>query len=177
MRASLTTLKSVVNSMVAQPDDATEARSGYLDFLKLESEHFYKAELQCEQRASWLLTVAFGALAVVLNAFEGVSDGKLRPSIAPFLSLTALLLFTTISTALLAIWPISGRRGRLHGLKASPDRMPPANTEALALWSEHYLAHRRRAEVKAARITVTVLILFLAGASAFVAVLINSGVL
>ncbi len=86
----------------------------YIDFLKLESEHFFKAELQCEQRASWLLTLALGAAVLAVSGFSGIADGKLSAAAFPFLSLTTAMLFGAMLAALLALWPLSGSRGTLH---------------------------------------------------------------
>jgi hypothetical protein len=67
-----------------------------IEYLKVEVEHFYRAELQSEQRASWLLTLVFGALALVLNCFVNINEHKMRGETAPYFAVCAFFFFVTL---------------------------------------------------------------------------------
>jgi hypothetical protein len=147
--------------------------SDRLEFLKVEAEHFYKSELHSEQRASWLLTIALGVEAVVLNGFVLLSDGKIHARVAPVLLVCSMLLFCTIALALFAIWPLEGRSGKL----ARPRRVRSSSEAAcMALpfsWEEHYFAHRRRAEIKTRRVVWTLISLLSAIGVGGIGALVN----
>jgi hypothetical protein len=149
-----------------------------VEFLKVEVEHFYKAETQSEQRASWLLTVAFGGLALVLNSFPASPGRQINPRAIPILIASASFLFCAVASALFAVWPLQGRRGRLQRPYTRSSIQVGSLLPAAApidFWSQQYAAHRLRAEKKAARVVVTLLLLELGVAIAGLAALINAG--
>ena len=151
-----------------------------IDFLKVEIEHFYKAEIHSEQRASWLLTIAFGGLVLVLNVFLAAPEHKLNTGTRPMLAACVAFLFCAVAMALLALWPLRGRRGVLQtpfntGGSARSVVLPAG--PAIDFWTQQYAAHRIRATKKAVRVVWTLLLLGLGVATAGLAVLTNAGII
>jgi hypothetical protein len=154
--------------------------SEQIDFLKVEIEHFYKAEIHSEQRASWLLTIAFGCLALVLNSFFAASERRLNVRASPILAASAAFLFCAVAMALLALWPLRGRRGALQSpfSKSGWGRhIVLPSGPAIDLWAQQYSAHRIRAAKKAVRVVWTLLFLCLGVATGGLAILRNAGFL
>jgi hypothetical protein len=158
------------------PDRDLSSDQEQIEFLKVEVEHFYKAETQGEQRASWLLTIAFGGLVLVLNFFLGSSQAEnMRVSTHLLFTLCAAFLFIAIILALWAIWPLRGRGGVLQppfGSGFGPRMTVPPGGSA-DLWVKQYAAHRTRAEKKAVRVVWTILLLGLAILTGAAAMLTN----
>ena len=148
-----------------------------IEYLKAEAEHFYRSEIHSEQRASWLLTIASGTEALVLNAFVLIRDGKLHERIRPLLFVCSVLLFITIGLALLALWPLAGGRPQLARPWQASAALPIKRVDACAPWEDHYLAHRRRAEQKVLRVVWTLLFLLLGIGAGSMAVVMNAGVI
>jgi hypothetical protein len=149
-----------------------------IDFLKIEIEHFYKAEIQSEQRASWLLTIAVVGLGLLLNSFLSGSDRRLNGGTPQLLTACTVFLFCAVALALLAIWPLRGRRGVLQSPfnRNRPSRpLVPQSGPALDTWTQQYTAHRVRATKKAVRVVWTLLFLGLGVAAGALAVLKNAG--
>ena len=156
-------------------DNSDEIRR---EILKIEAEHFYTSEFHSEQRASWLLTIAFGMLAAVLSAFVQVYDKKINARAEPALIACAICLFLAILSALWAIWPLQGSQGRLSRAwrKASSKGSTPSGS-GIAWWERHYAGHRRRAEIKVVRVVWTLTFLLAAVVSGLAAVVTNSDIL
>jgi hypothetical protein len=133
----------------------------YVDYLKLEVEHYYRAELHCEQRASWVLTISFGALALTVNSFIGITEGKVNATAAPALYMCMALFLCATVSALITVWPIRGRRGALcypfSGLGAM--NLPGRNANLVDLWCSEYSAHRMRSRIKTRRMVWTIVYL------------------
>ena len=145
----------------------------------MELDHFYRAELQCEQRASWLLTISFGVLALVFNAFAGIGEHKYKPEIQPWLVVCVVLLFVTIAAALLTLWPLAGWEGKLQPpfTPGGGSGEPPAQSRiAITTWARHYGAHRIRAARKTNRVVVTLVFLTLGAIAGAAAAAKNLGV-
>ena len=159
-----------------------------LAFLVAESDHFFRGELAHEQRASWLLALAAGLLLalwrlMITDAFRESSDLAFGLILATFGSLTV-----AIALSLWALWPLAGGKNprqlepwgrdrdqaeRADGLPLVPARL--AGPVGPTLWN-HYLAHRRRAEVKGrrvVRINIALFIALLLGAAGILATLVE----
>ena len=151
--------------------------SELVDYLKLEIDHFYQSELYSEQRASWLLTISFGALAVDLNGFIAISERKINAATGPYLILCAICLIGSISCSLLTLWPLGGRLGSLYSPFAkSPSKPVPSQTGCFTqLWIDQYLAHRRRAHIKSKRVIWTLITISLSIGTGDLVLLKNSG--
>jgi hypothetical protein len=149
----------------------------FIDYLKLEIEHFYRAELYSEQRASWLLTISFGALAVNLNGFVAISQHTVNPATRPYLIVCAVFLFASILCSLGTLWPLRGRRGSLYSpFAVAPAKPVPSQTSRPAeLWSDQYVAHRLRAHIKSVRVTWTLVGIGFSVAAGALVLLKNSG--
>jgi hypothetical protein len=170
-------LTSAADADSALPMQATANRTAsttqeQIDFLKVEIEHFYKAEIHSEQRASWLLTIAVGGLGLA------ASDRRLNAGTPQLLAACAAFLFCAVALALLAIWPLRGRRGVLQSpinrnRPSRPVVLPSG--PAIDTWAQQYTAHRIRATKKAVRVVWTLLFLGLGLAAGALAVLKNAG--
>jgi hypothetical protein len=151
-----------------------------IEFLKVEIEHFYKAEIHSEQRASWLLTIAFGGLVLVLNSFLSASEHNLNTSPRIMLAACAAFLFCAVVLALVALWPLRGWRGVLQSPfnRCGVGRPPVLRSgPAIDYWAKHYAAHRIRATKKAVRVVWTLLLLCLGIVTGGLAVLANTGII
>lgn len=148
-----------------------------VEFLKKEADHFYESELHSEQRASWLLTIAFAGLAAILNAFVLISEGKLNARTLPALRVCCLTFFVTICSSLWALWPLQGGRGTLSLPWRSHPGIPPVASRNATTWEQHYVSHRRRAEIKVGRVVVTLIWLMISIFVSAFAVLLNAGFL
>ena len=156
------------------PSGASELGDAQLAFLITEADHFFRGELAHEQRASWLLALASGLTlalwrVMTMPAFQEASD------LAFFLFMATLgCLSVAIALSLWALWPLAGGKhprmlepwGRdrdriaasAHiGLPRVPARL--AGPIGPTLWN-HYLGHRRRAEVKGRRVVRINIMLF-----------------
>lgn len=129
-----------------------------LMLLRQEADHFFQAELYHDQRASWLLALASGLLTLVLGALLAMNDGKLAKGGRSFIIIAATSFGIAILFALFALWPISGRTGRLW----NPLRKHSSRQESCGLGltvQAHYEAHRLRAAIKANRIVLVIVAL------------------
>jgi hypothetical protein len=155
------------------------AESEYIDYLKVEIDHFYRAELHSEQRASWLLTASIGALALVLNGFVLITDHKMRAELSGYLSVCAAAFFCSALWALRALWPLGGRRGVLCNpfRRLDRNRLPSREIKAVEQWKEHYGAHRTRAALKTARVVQTILLFLVGVAASMAAIGANGGLM
>ncbi len=79
------------------------------DLLKIETEHFYQAELANEQRASWLLALSSVLLLAVL---EHLTQRPPQPAFA-VLGLSSIVLLLTVLSSTWSIWPLGGQEGHL----------------------------------------------------------------
>jgi len=149
-----------------------------IEYLKTEADHFYTAELHAEQRASWLLTAALGALALILNTFVLIQEGKVNGRIGPALDIAVACFTSALCQALLVLWPRRGARNRLFGIRRHAQHTTKAReVSAQQLWLRHYESHRLRAEMRNVHI-VRVIIFFILGLlSVGTAVLQNGGVI
>ncbi len=134
------------------------------EFLDREASHFFQAELNHEQRASWLLGLASGLLALVLAAVVGSREGKIGAGGFGLLVGSASALVVCMVLALVALWPVSGHSADLwNPFRRLRDRTAPRHRLTVVdLSRRHYTAHRLRAEVKATRVA-RALLLLLAG--------------
>lgn len=170
------------------PSGASELDDQQLAFLIAESDHFFRGELAHEQRASWLLALAAGLFLALWRlmsapAFHEVNDLAFGLTLATLGSLTL-----AIALSLLALWPLAGGKhprllepwGRDRDRHAAKRGLPPvpkrlAGPVGPTLWN-HYLAHRRRAEVKGrrvVRVNIALFVSLLLGASAILATLVE----
>jgi hypothetical protein len=160
----------------AAPPDASILATALeqIDFLKVEIEHFYQAEVHSEQRASWLLTIAFGSLALTLNWASTGPPHNLAPATTAILAASIIFLCCAVAMALLALWPLQGRRGVLQSPARGQYLDLPLRTP-MDLWMQQYSAHRIRAARKAVRVVWALLFLGAGMASGGLAILANAG--
>lgn len=156
------------------PSGASELNDDQLAFLVSEADHFFRGELAHEQRASWLLALASGLLLALWrlmgsHGFREYHDLAFGLLLATFASLTLV-----VALSLWALWPLAGGKHprQLEPWGSDRDRGPmsskglPPVPKRLAgpvgptLWN-HYLAHRRRAEVKGRRVVRINIALFI----------------
>lgn len=173
-----------------EPDTsgASELGEGQMGFLIAEADHFFRGELAHEQRASWLLALAAG-LQLALWRLLSTDQFQEAGDLAFYMILITLGTLTlAIALALMALWPLAGGkhprllepwgRDRDHsytgkGLPPVPKRL--AGPVGPTLWN-HYLAHRRRAEIKGRRVVRVNIALFVSlflGASGFLATVLE----
>ncbi|MEM9493109.1 MAG: hypothetical protein AAGC55_28425 [Myxococcota bacterium] len=175
-----------------QPERVPALTPEQREFLDKETDHFFNGEMAHEQRSAWLLTLASGLL---IAAWRVLNSSALKMDDLAFYLLTATVvsLLCSVALSLWAIWPLGG--GRNPG-QLRPWASKGSNTRALAnaadgslpgiaprfrrdidtiVW-EHYIAHRRRAEVKGRRVVRVTLFLFLSlllGGAAIMATLFD----
>jgi hypothetical protein len=131
-------------------NDAVDPQA--VEYLKQETEHYYKAELQHEQRANWLLVTAIALSGFVGN--RSIEHWASLGSGVQMLFITGMFfLAISVIASIIAMWPLTGRRGRL----ASPAswqslRQLDLPENATAVLVRHCEAHRLRAVVRARQV-------------------------
>jgi hypothetical protein len=138
-----------------EPDDQSR-----FDLLRQEADHFFQAELYHDQRASWLLALASGLLAVALGVILSMNEGKFAKSGRPLMIIAAASFTAAILMGLVTLWPISGRAGRLWNPFRKQVSRSASGVRHLTAES-HYEAHRLRAASKANRIVWVIICLTL----------------
>lgn len=132
---------------------------GAIEHIRIECDHFYQAELACEQRGSWILTMN-GVLIVALLSVMATTELRMACCRNWMLSGTYLVAFFTVFMSFVAslrvIQPLRGRDGvAWKGKQAtcgdneevwSLDLARITNTVETS-W-KHLLRHRRRAELR-----------------------------
>lgn len=139
------------------------ASSLELAHLQQEADHYFTAEVQQEQRASWLLALSLGYLAILHQSTDPNS-----PSLSLFRqslwhTLGILGLVGSMLLAVVAIWPLHGANGKPVSPFWRPGTQPQTHAVTLEVIRRHYCSHRYRAELKARRVAWA-LILLVAGA-------------
>ena len=142
-------------------EDLTEDQ---MSFLITESEHFFRGELAHEQRASWLLGLASGLLLALWRLLGSASFQEAGNLAFGLLLTTFITLSCAIGLSLWALWPLAGGKhprqlepwGRDRDNRQPRRGLPPVPKRLRGpigptLWN-HYLGHRRRAEVKGRRV-------------------------
>lgn len=155
-----TTMGELTLNSATRNTDAVDPEA--IEYLKQEIEHYYKAELQHEQRANWFMVTA-----IALSGFTGnklVDEwARLGCYAQSFFIIGMLLLAVCVTVAVIAMWPLVGWKGRLAwrpSRQASSERVLPGNAAADLV--KHFDAHRRRAMVRAGQV-IWVLIFFVLG--------------
>ena len=134
-----------------------EHRENRRQILALEAEHFFQGELAQDQRASWLLTLDIALFAGVIGLRSTQSIESASPVASWLLVFSAIMFFFAGIAAVIAIWPVAGKKAALW----SPFRRPAKTDESLndlnvdQWFEEHYNAHRLRASVKGRRVACT----------------------
>ncbi|WP_141699230.1 hypothetical protein [Candidatus Thiosymbion oneisti] len=139
-----------------------------IEHLQRETEHYYQAELQHDQRASWIMGVAGVLLVFVLQALGGPSPGMWHEAEGWMWTCTLFLMLTVV-LAVVSMWPLAGHEGR----QWRPFVMPPGQTRKYVgderpVACRHCDAHRRRAEKHAMWVMYTLLLLLAALLCAFI---------
>ena len=159
-----------------------ELTAEQLEFFEREADHFFRGEMAHEQRAAWLLALASALLVAVWRMLSS-AYGEHMPRLAFALMIATLLaLVTAVALSLWALWPLGG--GKKPGLlrpwrnrhssldrtdgtyQTHPSGIPPLPRRFRVpigdlVWY-HYIAHRRRAEVKGRRVVEVTVALFVA---------------
>lgn len=136
-----------------------------LDLLRVESEHYFQAELGHDQRASWLLGLVCALIAVVLTLLQAGRKQELAAVAEPWLVASLVLLIGSLAVTVWSLWPLAGRNAALwrpwRRLRPVPESAPALASDP-DRWRRHYWAHRRRAERKARRLAWAMLLLLAA---------------
>ena len=147
-----------------------------LEFFEREADHFFRGELAHEQRAAWLLALASALLVAQWRAIGPAGTSSMTTLSFVLMVGTMLALVVSVGLSLWALWPLGGGRnpGLLRPWKSrhsSHDPSASGSTPILPeryrvsaselIWS-HYMAHRRRAEIKGRRVVCVTISLFVA---------------
>ena len=134
-----------------------------VEHLRSESDHFLQAELGHDQRASWLLGLNSALLIAILAMFVASPTALRTVQLERAYMASAWMFGFSILACVYALWPMVGHKGSL----LLPWTRVPTDTQSRDFASRsaddlilnHYWAHRSRAETKARRILVAMLLL------------------
>lgn len=153
-------------------------------FLDREADHFFQGEMAHERRASWLLALASGLMLALWRLLSADQAQRLSaPALGSLLAALAALA-VTVGLCLWALWPLGGglRPGLLSPWRRRsswdvPGELPPMperlrRAPGMLAWN-HYVGHRRRAEIKGRRVVWITLALSVALAAGTAGILLS----